>query len=102
MKTETMKKVLFLLVLVITLFACEKENDDQIKFQLNLKSCVLDNATSYAEVNVDKGEGFLIINSSDPDIAEILYDKDNENVFYIIGHIKGMLPLLFTFRITVM
>ena len=84
-----MKKVLFLLVLVITLFACEKENDDQIKLQLNLKSCVLDNATGYAEIKIDKGEGFLFINSSDPDIAEILYEKDNENVFYIIGHNKG-------------
>ncbi len=84
-----MKKVLFLLVLVITLFACEKENDDQIKLQLNLKSCVLDNATSYAEIKIDKGEGFLFINSSDPDIAEILYEKDNENVFYIIGHNSG-------------
>ncbi len=83
-----MKKLLFLLVVAFVIFACEKE-DDGIKLQLNLESCVLDNETSYAEIKVNKGEGFLFINSSDPDIAEILYEKDNENVFYIIGHNKG-------------
>lgn len=83
-----MKKLLFLLVVAFVIFACEKE-DDGIKLQLNLESCVLDNETSYAEIKVNKGEGFLFINSSDPDIAEILYEKDNENVFYIIGHNSG-------------
>lgn len=83
-----MKKLLFILVLAITLFSCEKE-EDRIKLQLNMKSCVLDNETSYAEVQIDRGEGFLNITSSDPDIAEIRFDMDSETVFYIVGHREG-------------
>ncbi|NCA80152.1 MAG: hypothetical protein EOM76_08215, partial [Sphingobacteriia bacterium] len=84
-----MKKSLFLLVLVISLFACEK-NDDGIKLQLNTESCTLDNETSYAEIRIGRGEGSLTVTSSDSDIAEILYDQNDENVFYIIGHNQGM------------
>lgn len=84
-----MKKLLFLFVLATALFACKKENDDAVKLQLSLNSCVLDNDNSYAEVKIDRGEGFLNVSSSDPDIAEIFYDGDNENVFYIIGHSRG-------------
>ncbi len=84
-----MKKLLLLLVLATALFACKKEDDHQIKLQLNLKSCVLDNATSFAEVKIDKGEGFLAVTSSDPETAEVLYDGDNGNLFYIIGHNRG-------------
>lgn len=84
-----MKQLLFLLVLVTALFSCKKGNDDHIKLQLNTESCTLDNATSYAEIKIDRGEGFLNVSSSDSDIAEILHDKDNENVFYIIGHNQG-------------
>ncbi len=84
-----MKKSLFLLVLAVTLFACEK-NDDGIKLQLNTESCTLDNETSYAEIRIDRGESFLTVISSDSDIAEILYDENDENVFYIIGHNQGI------------
>ncbi len=83
-----MRKSLFLLVLAITLFACEK-NDDGIKLQLNTESCTLDNETSYAEIRIDRGESSLSVTSSDSDIAEILYDENDENVFYIIGHNQG-------------
>lgn len=83
-----MKKSLFLLVLAVTLFACEK-NDDGIKLQLNTESCTLDNETSYAEIRIDRGESSLSVASSDSDIAEILYDENDENVFYIIGHNQG-------------
>lgn len=83
-----MKKPLFLLVLTVILFACEK-NDDGIKLQLNTESCTLDNENSYAEIKIDRGEGSLNISSSDPDIAEILYDESDENIFYIIGHNQG-------------
>jgi len=83
-----MKKSLFLLVLAITLFACEK-NDDGIKLQLNIGSCTLDNETSYAEIRIDRGEGSLTVTSSDSDIVEILYDENDENVFYIVGHNQG-------------
>ncbi len=83
-----MKKSLFLLVLVVTLFACEKD-DEGIKLQLNTESCTLDNETSYAEIRIDRGEGLLKVASTDSDIAEILYDENDENVFYIIGHNQG-------------
>lgn len=83
-----MKKQLLILVVAFVIFACEKE-DDGIKLQLNIESCILDNTTSFAEVKIDRGEGFLTVTSSDPDIAEILCDQDNENAFYIIGHNQG-------------
>jgi len=83
-----MKKSLFLLVLAVTLFACEKD-DDGIKLQLNTESCTLDNETSYAEIRIDRGEGLLKVTSTDSDIAEILYDENDENIFYIIGHNQG-------------
>ncbi len=83
-----MKKSLFLLVLAVTLFACEKD-DDGIKLQLNTESCTLDNETSYAEIRIDRGEGLLKVASTDSDIAEILYDEIDENIFYIIGHNQG-------------
>ncbi len=83
-----MKKSLFLLVLAVTLFACEKD-DDGIKLQLNTESCTLDNETSYAEIRIDRGEGSLTVASTNSDIAEILYDDNDENVFYIIGHNQG-------------
>ena len=83
-----MKKSLFLLVLAVTLFACEKD-DDGIKLQLNTESCTLDNKTSYAEIRIDRGEGSLTVTSTDSDIAEILYDENDENIFYIIGHNQG-------------
>lgn len=83
-----MKKLLFSLVLATALSACKKE-DEGIKFQLNIESCTLDNATSYAEIKIERGEGSLYVSSSDSDIAEILYDNDNANLFYIIGHNRG-------------
>ena len=83
-----MKKSLFLLVLAVTLFACEKD-DDGIKLQLNTESCTLDNETSYAEIRIDRGEGLLTVTSTDSDIAEIHYDENDENIFYIIGHNQG-------------
>ncbi len=83
-----MKKSLFLLVLAVTLFACEKD-DEGIKLQLNTESCTLDNETSYAEIRIDRGEGSLTVASTDSDIAEILYDENDENIFYIIGHNQG-------------
>nr|WP_319569532.1 hypothetical protein [uncultured Draconibacterium sp.] len=83
-----MKKSLFLLVLAVTLFACEKDNDG-IKLQLNTESCTLDNETSYAEIRIDRGEGSLTVTSTNSDIAEILYDENDENIFYIIGHNQG-------------
>lgn len=83
-----MKKILSILVLAIALFSCKKE-DDGIKLQLNMKSCVLDNVTTYVEVKIDRGEGFLNVSSSDPSIAEVRFDNENENVFYIIGRGEG-------------
>ncbi|WP_321286290.1 hypothetical protein [uncultured Sunxiuqinia sp.] len=83
-----MKKSLFLLVLAVTLFACEKD-DDGIKLQLNTESCTLDNKTSYAEIRIDRGEGSLTVTSTNSDIAEILYDENDKNIFYIIGHNQG-------------
>ena len=83
-----MKKLLFLLVLASVLFACDKD-DDGIQLQLNMESCVLDYENNYAEVVIDRGEGNLTVISSDPNIAEILYDKTKENLFYIAGHNKG-------------
>nr|WP_321486664.1 hypothetical protein [uncultured Draconibacterium sp.] len=83
-----MKKSLFLLVLAVTLFACEKD-DDGIKLQLNTESCTLDNETSYAEIRIDRGEGSLTVTSTNSDIAEILYDENDKNIFYIIGHNQG-------------
>lgn len=81
-------KLLFSLILAIALLACKKE-DDGIELQLNMKSCVLDNASSYAEIQIDRGEGFLNVSTSDADIAEIMYEEDNANLFYIIGHNRG-------------
>lgn len=85
-----MKKILLLLMLAITLFACKKNDDgfDQ-RLQLNLESCVLDNAHSYAGVKKLKGAGSLSATSSDTGIAEIRYDEKDKNVFYIIGHGQG-------------
>jgi hypothetical protein len=81
-------KLLFSLILAIALLACKKE-DDGIELQLNMKSCVLDNASSYAEIQIDRGEGFLNVSTSDADVAEIMYEVDNANLFYIIGHNRG-------------
>ena len=61
---------------------------------LNIKSCVLDNSNSFAKVTIERGDGFLNIITSDPDIAEIMRDYDNENLFYIIGHNKGKAEVL--------
>ncbi len=85
-----MKKLLLLVVLVFTLFSCKK-NEDGINsnLQLNLKSCVLDNTHSYAEVQKLKGTGSLSATSSDPNIAEIRFDENKKDVFYIIGHGQG-------------
>lgn len=85
-----MKKILLLLTLSIIFFACNKNDDglDQ-RLQLNLESCVLDNAHSYAEVKKLKGAGSLRVTSSNPGIAEIRYDEEDKDVFYIIGHGQG-------------
>ncbi len=88
-----MKKLLFFLVLAITLFACEKE-DEGIQLQLNIESCILDYENNYAEVKIDRGEGYLTVTSSDPSVAEILYDTTKEDVFYIAGHNKGKATVL--------
>ncbi|MGV8134994.1 MAG: hypothetical protein AB2L20_07250 [Mangrovibacterium sp.] len=82
-----MKKMLLLFALAIAAFACKKD-DDGIELQLNMKSCVLNNENSSAEVKVERGEGFLTVTSSDPDVAEVLHE-DNGNIFYIIGHGEG-------------
>jgi len=50
----------------------------------------LDNEHSYTEVKKLSGTGSLSVTSSNPDVAEILFDKENENVFYIIGHGQGI------------
>lgn len=85
-----MKNLLLLLVLVFTLVSCKKNDDgSNPNLQLNLKSCVLDNAHSYAEVQKTKGTGSLRATSSDPNIAEIRFDEKDKNVFYIIGHGQG-------------
>jgi hypothetical protein len=54
-----------------------------------VKSCVLDNEHSYAEVKKLNGTGSLRVTSSDPGIAEIRFDDKNKDVFYIIGHGQG-------------
>ena len=86
-----MKKRLFLLILATILFACNEEEEDGVQLQLNTGSCVLDYENNYAEVKIDRDDDFryLTVTSSDPDIAEILYDKTRENIFYIAGHNKG-------------
>ncbi len=85
-----MKKILLLLTLAITLFACKKDDDEfDQRLQLNLESCVLDNEHSYAEVKKLKGVGSLWVTSSNPDIAEIRFDEKDKDVFYIIGHGQG-------------
>jgi hypothetical protein len=85
-----MKKILLLLTVAFTLFSCEKKDDGlEQKLQLNVESCVLDNAHSYAEVKKTKGTGSLSVTSSDPGIAEIRYDEKDKDVFYIIGHGQG-------------
>lgn len=93
-KSETMEKILLLIVITISLLACEKDEAKNSGLALNIKSCVLDNANSYAKVTIDRGEGFLNIITTDPDIAEIMRDDDNENLFYIIGHNKGKAEVL--------
>ena len=85
-----MKKILLLLVVVSTLFSCKKDDDGlERNLQLNVKSCVLDNEHSYAEVKKLKGTGSLSVTSSNPGIAEIQFDKEDKDVFYIIGHEQG-------------
>jgi hypothetical protein len=79
-------KALLLLAVVFTLSACEKNEDG---FQLNVKSCVLDNQKSYVEVKKLKGTGSLNVTSSDPAVAEIRFDEEKKDVFYIIGHGQG-------------
>ena len=77
-------------MLAITLFACEKDdNSEGQRLQLNMESCVLDNAHSYAGVKKLKGAGSLSATSSDTGIAEIRFDEKDKNVFYIIGHGQG-------------
>ena len=85
-----MKKMLLFLAVTLALISCEK-NDDGLEqnLQLSLKSCVLDNGHSYAEVKKLKGTGSLDVTSSNPDVAEIRFDEENKNVFYIIGHGQG-------------
>lgn len=93
-KSETMKKILLLIVITMSLLACEKDEAKNSGLALNIKSCVLDNANSFAKVTIDRGEGFLNIITTDPDIAEIMRDDDNENLFYVIGHNKGKAEVL--------
>jgi hypothetical protein len=93
-KSKTMKKILLLIVITISLLACEKEQAKNTGLALNIKSCVLDNSNSFAKVTIERGDGFLNIITSDPDIAEIMRDYDNENLFYIIGHNKGKAEVL--------
>lgn len=93
-KSETMKKILLLIVITMSLLACEKDEAKNSGLALNIKSCVLDNANSFAKVTIDRGEGFLNIITTDPDIAEIMRDDDNENLFYVIGHNKGEAEVL--------
>jgi hypothetical protein len=85
-----MKRILLLLVVVFTLFSCKKEDDGlEQNLQLNMKSCVLDNEHSYVDVKKLKGTGSLDITSSNLDIAEVRFDEENKNVFYIISHAQG-------------
>jgi len=89
-KDNEMKKLLLLSLVVFTLFSCEK--DDNVleqNLRLNVKSCELDNAHSYAEVKKVEGAGSLRVTSSNPGIAEIRFDEKDEDVFYIIGHGQG-------------
>jgi|GEM_PF-1109496 len=88
-----MKKLLSLLILATILFACDKEDEGE-QLRLNIESCVLDYENNYAEVEIDRGEGYLTVTSSDPNIAEILYDKTKDDVFYIVGHNKGNATIL--------
>lgn len=85
-----MKKIWMLLVVVVTLSACKKNDDgfDQ-RLQLNVESCVLDNAHSYAEVKKLKGAGSMGVTSSNSGIAEIRFDEKDKDLFYIIGHGQG-------------
>ncbi len=85
-----MKKILLLMAVVLTLSACGKDEDGlNNSLQLNTQSCVLDNMHSYAEIKKLNGTGTLNVTSSDPNIAEIRFDKKDKNVFYIIGHGQG-------------
>lgn len=93
-KSETMKKILLLIVITMFLLACEKDEAKNSGLALNIKSCVLDNANSFAKVTIERGDGFLNIITTDPDIGEIMRDDDNENLFYIIGHNKGKAEVL--------
>lgn len=93
-KSKTMKKILLLIVITMFLLACEKDEAKNSGLALNIKSCVLDNANSFAKVTIERGDGFLNIITTDPDIGEIMRDDDNENLFYIIGHNKGKAEVL--------
>ncbi len=83
-----MRKILALLVVLTSILSCNKDQD-RIKLEISAESCTLDNQTSYAEIRVNRNESYLSVSSSDINIAEILNDPKEENVFYIIGHEKG-------------
>ena len=81
-----MKRILLLFAVTLILSACEKDEDGLV---LSTKSCILDNAHSYAEVKKLNGSGSLNVTSSNPDVAGIHYDEKTKDVFYIIGHGQG-------------
>ncbi len=85
-----MKKIIILFVVVLGLFSCSKDDTSlNNNLQLSIKSCVLNNDNSYAEVKKLKGTDFIKVTSSDPDVAEIRLDEAKKDVFYIIGHGQG-------------
>lgn len=85
-----MKKIIILFVTVLGLFSCSKDDTSlNNNLQLSIKSCVLDNNNSYAEVKKLKGTDFINVTSSDPNVAEIRFDEAKKDVFYIIGHNQG-------------
>ncbi|MDM8159612.1 hypothetical protein QUH73_07300 [Labilibaculum sp. K2S] len=78
------------MAVVFTLPSCEKDDNGFVQnLQLSTKSCVLDNEHSYVEVKKLKGTGFLDVTSSQPDVAEIRFDEQNKDIFYVIGHRQG-------------
>lgn len=88
---------LFVLIATFTLSSCEKSEN----LKLSTTSCVLDNETSYVEVKVLKGsgsikEGSIKVTSSLPDVAQVRFDEQKDNIFYIVGNQKGDATVLVT------
>lgn len=84
---DMIKKFLFLLLALVTIVSCSKNEEEQIgPLQVDKSSVVLSTDNPYAAIQIIKGSGSYFVTSSNESVAEYLL---LENTLYISGNAMG-------------